>query len=103
MPRQFIVEAEIRRREPDFDQAARKLREIKRIWLCSDARLAELDADFADLPVSRPQRVGEKRMQDVGQQQFLMLLFMIRAQFDSLQQPRDRDPLSSNRSIASST
>ena len=104
MPRQFIVEAEAFAPVADLAQAALKLLKTR-----SDAcafplcvpRLCGL-GPASRLPVNRPQRIGEKRVKNVGEQQFLVLLLVIHAQLDASQRLRLRIRLK-QRSMAAST
>jgi len=44
-------------------------------------------------PVFRPQRISEKGVQDVGEQQFLVLLLVVHSKLDAAQRLRFRLPL----------
>ncbi len=61
---------------PDFDDAAIELAIGRR------RAVGLADRDRAWILVGRMQRVLREQVQDVGQQQFLMLLFMVAAELD---------------------
>ncbi len=76
MPRPLAIEGEAFAVVSDFHYAAIELPIGRR------RAIGLADRNWAWIFVSRTQRVLREQVQDIGQQQFLMLLFMIAAEFD---------------------
>ena len=92
MARHFIIKAEAVAGVARFAQAAFKLLEIPSGSVCRFF-LVRVDFTAILIPVLRPQRIGEEGLQDVGKQQLLVLLLVIRAQLGPAQSFRLRAPL----------
>ena len=78
MPRPLAIEGEACAVVSDLHHAAIELPIGRR------RAVGLADRDRAGILVGRTQRVLREQMQDVGEQQFLMLLFVIAAEFDQL-------------------
>src|ERR1700723_2410636 len=76
MPRSFAVESELRSVVPDIKQSAGKTL-VGRL-----GPRRELNRQGDGVFIRGAQWILRKQMQDIGQQQFLVLLFVVTAQFD---------------------
>ena len=82
MPRPLAIEAEACAVVSDLHHAAIELPIGRR------RAVGLADCDRARILVRRTQRVLREQVQDISEQQFLMLLFMIAAEFDQLGEGR---------------
>ncbi|MNN41348.1 hypothetical protein D3C81_1554630 [compost metagenome] len=76
MARQFIIKAKALPFMPDLHHAAGKRNPCQRLW-CFRQRIQRIG-------IGRFKRISRKQMQDIRHHQFLMLLFMLQAQFQQV-------------------